>query len=439
MSQTKSVVFIDETEVDRRIQQAVNQVKVNKQAKIYGVSGIGNENPILARTHDAAAVELTLTTNGNLIKCVANDAEFQKFFDFPQYTDELGNVFLTITPKAFKFDRENDGEVTAISVKEYEDGDEEKGYEVHPFFKNWTSETEYSGIVSRDIAKYLSGAKNKTTNAYIETEATSLTDTVVNSQSGIDFTKSYASWANGRQIIKNTNQKYGIMSWMFIDLFRMLCLIYFGRTDIHNLFGLFEEGGFEYAETSDGERYEWVGLEQGNITGTTDAIESHTGFNKTSKHYKIFNIDHALAGITTEGCYHCKEGVFYSHLFDFDASKDIGIRSVVDSYENYSGDYGIITKMRYDKFEPAFKLATAAIPTTADFPEDKRQNVFYSAKHKKFAFDASGERGQLYSLAFYTTTLYPDSGPFYSDWNGGFSDAWGNDGAFGLRLCKAPF
>ena len=84
----KNVVFLDENEIDNRIQTAVKNAKIGNNAKIYGVSGIGQENPILVRTHDAAGIDLVLTNNNGLIECVATDDTFQKFFNFPEHTDE---------------------------------------------------------------------------------------------------------------------------------------------------------------------------------------------------------------------------------------------------------------------------------------------------------------------------------------------------------------
>ena len=431
----KNVVFLDENEIDNRIQTAVKNAKIGNGTKIYGVSGIGQENPILVRTHDAAGVDLVLTNNNGLIECVATDDTFQKFFDFPEHTDELGNVFLTITPKAFKFDRTSGGEVTAISVKEYEDGDEANGYMVHPFFKNWTSETTYDGIVSREIAKYLNAAYDIANDEVYEGDCGNVKDDiVVTSKPGLEFNLSFASWIDGREIIKNTSEKYGIMSWMFIDLFRYLFLIYFGRTDIHNFF----EVDFEYDEDETGRFY--YEYEQANVTGTTDSINSHTGFNTNSSHYKIFNIDHALAGISVDGCYQTIEGFYYSHLFDFDAFSDEGanISTITNKVTSYTEEYDIITKMGYDEREPAFKVALAARQATSDNPVDTRQNIYYSCKQKLGTIEEPGVRGQYIAFSWYSTMLYPDNGAFYSGWGFDFNDAWGDDGR-AVRLCKSPF
>lgn len=430
----KNVVFLDENEIDNRIQTAVKNAKIGNNAKIYGVSGIGQENPILVRTHDAAGVDLVLTNNNGLIECVATDDTFQKFFDFPEHTDELGNVFLTITPKAFKFDRTSGGEVTAISVKEYEDGDEANGYMVHPFFKNWTSETTYDGIVSREIAKYLNAAYDIVNDEVFEGDVneSNRDDLVVTSKPGLNYYSSYAPWEHGRYVVKNTSEKYGIMSWMFIDLFQYLFLIYFGRTDIHRFFDVLEWSIDEYGCCSED-------VEMSPMTGTTDSIESHTGFNTESNHYKIFNIDNALFGISVDGCYHTNDGYYYSHLFDFDASIDTGaLKSTISNkITDYVTEADMITKIGYDEYEPAFKVPVAARQCTADQPAGTVQNIYYSCR--QYLYEPSdGVRGQLISFAWYGTVFFPDNGAFYSRWDRGFSDAWVNNvGA--VRLCKSPF
>ncbi len=404
-------------------------------SKIYGVSGIGNENPVLTRTNDAVGVSLSVTERDIYKECVANDVDFQKFFDFPQYTDELGNVFITITPKSFKIDFTNDGEITAISVKEYERGDENLGFFVHPFFKKWTSETTYNGVVSRDIAKYLSSAYDKVNGEVFEgsISESNKNNIVVRSVPNEDYTKSSASWELGREVIKNTNESYGIMSWLFIDLFRTLCLIYFARTDLNNLFHI----EFEYSDDEYSRQYD--PLEHGTTTGATDDIDSHTGYNTETHQFKIFNIDDALACITVDGCYQTKDGFYYSYLFDFDASKDVGAHKSMLSTKvtSYDGEYDIITKMSYDIDEPAFKVATAMRHATNTNPVDSVQNIYYSAKHKLYIIE-DDSRGQLYSFAWSNYDVYPDWGVFFSFWDSGFVYCWDND-SNAVRLCKSPF
>lgn len=406
-------------------------------SKIYGVSGIGNENSILTRTNDAIGITLSITDKGNYKECVASDNNFQKFFDFPEHTDDLNNVFLTITPKAFKIDLTSDGEITAISVKEYEQGDENLGFVVHPFFKKYTSENSYSGIVSRDIAKYLSSAYDKVNEEIFEgsVSETNKKNIVVRSVPNVDYTKSNASWDLGREIVKNTNGSYGVMSWLFLDLFRTLCLIYFARTDLNSLFDV----EFEYSDSDYGREYE--SLSHGNLTGATNQIESHTGYNSETHQFKIFNIDDALASITIDGCYQTDDGFYFSYLFDFDASKDTGAHksTLLTRVTGYNGEYDIITKISYDISEPAFKLATALRPTTEDKPECSMQNIYYSATQKICGLTEHSFRGQLYSFARYNRDIYPDFGVFFSVWLYGFDRCWYNGDGEAVRLCKSPF
>ena len=433
MGEKNNVVFLDEEETMRRIHKACSDIQNNnKGSKVYGVSGIGNENPILVRTYDAATVELSVATKGKYKECVANDAAFQKFFDFPEYTDELGNVFITITPKSFRIDRTSNGEITAISVKEYEEGDEKLGFNVHPFFKNYVSETEYNGVVSRQVAKYMSSAYDVENEEVYEgyIDESNKENIVVRSVPNAEYRQSYANWDTGREIVKNTNPSYGIMSWMFVDLFRMLFLIYFARTDIHNLFGLH----FEYEETDEGRV---IGLARGELTGATDEISSHTGFNPETNQYKIFNIDDALAAISVDGCYQTEDSFYYAYQFDFDTYTSEGAtKSTIHSkVSSYNGEYDIITKMGYDLNEPAFKVALAARPVTEEHPEDTIQGVYYSAKQKINPAEP-GERGQMVAFAYALDELFPDNGAFFGVWYDDYY-AWYRN--FGLRLCKAPF
>lgn len=417
---SKNVIFLDENEIDRRIQTAVLEAKNDKGQRVYGVSGIGQENPKLTRTFDAANVDLVLSTNDDKVECVATNEEFQKFFEFPEYTDELGNVFVTITPKAFRFDRINDGEITAISVKEYEEGDEDRGYYVHPFFKNWTSETSYNGVVSRDIAKYPAAFYNKLTNtSIVEALPENVADVEIASRSGLNIVVEEPEWSGvlkvywnqAQSIIKQTHPRYCIASWMYVDLFRMLSLIYFGRTDILNFFGL------KWSVSNN----EWDNPIS-NITGTTNQIQSHTGFNKATNRFKIFNVDSALASMTVGGCYYKKdEGFIFSHLDDFDLENPKnGIKSTISDYANtYHGEYDIVTKFKFDEFEPAFKVGVAARQITATAPEGTVNNIYYSSVQKLNDINAQGVLTLRTFCQAKDPYWFPEDGLFRNTYNEG--------------------
>ena len=85
MADKKSVVFLEETEIDRRIHDAVAKVQNKDKPKIYGVSGMGSENPQWARTYDAAGITLNIVQNGRYKECVASDEAFQEFFRPKKY------------------------------------------------------------------------------------------------------------------------------------------------------------------------------------------------------------------------------------------------------------------------------------------------------------------------------------------------------------------
>ena len=436
MADKKSVVFLEETEIDRRIHDAVAKVQNKDKPKIYGVSGMGSENPQWARTYDAAGITLNIVQNGRYKECVASDEAFQEFFRPKKYIDEHGNHFLTFTPKSYRIDRTSAGEITALSIKEYEDGDEQKGFKVYDFFKNWITENEYSGIVSRDVAQYLSSCYdklNESTYSGNVSNADDISELIVRSVPNESFNESYASWDEGTQVIKQTDQRYTKLSWMFLAFFRDMCCVYFARSDIHNFFGL------EFEENPDDGASRWSSIEQSNLTGETDGMTSHTGFDTESNHYRIFDLDHALAGVTVDGCYMTAEGFYFSRLPDFDISADEGakISSITSMPTSYEGEYDIITKIAYDPANPDIRLAVAQRKVTADYPEASLQNIYYSCINKLYKIEEYGQRSQLYALAYYTTEQYPDSGLFFSGWGGGVDRAWSGD-CYALRLCKTP-
>lgn len=439
MSEKKSVVFLDENEIDKRIHDAIAEIKNNigtTGTKIYGVSGMGSQNPIWTRTFDAAGITLNISQNGSFKECVASDAVFQDFFKPKKYIDEHGNHFLTFTPKSYRIDRTSSGEITALSIKEYESGDEEKGFKVYDFFKNWISETEYDGIVSRDVAQYLSSCyDNLNDEVYSEYigETTDISSLVVRSVPNASFILSTAEWEAGTQVIKNTDARYTKLSWMFVTFFRDMCSVYFARSDIHNLFLV----GF--SGNKNGNSYEYDPLPIGENTGSTDGMISHTGFDSISNHYRIFDLDHALAGVTVDGCYQAEDGYYFSRLPDFDISTDLDAKlsTITSKPTSYEAEYDIITKIGYDTENTDIRLPVSQRKTTVDYPEGTVQNIYYSCVNKVAPFDAGYTRGQLYVFSSYTSGLYPDSGIFLNRWASGVYSAWYYYYR-ALRLCKTP-
>lgn len=425
---------LQERQVIALEQLAQGKTPLNKT--IYGVRGLGQENPILTRTYDAKSVEINIVDNGDFKEVHASDQAFQDFFNFPEHTDELGNTFLTITPKSFRFDLTSNGEILAISVKEYEDGDEELGFQVHSAFKKWITETAYDGVGSIQIAKYNNSAWNKVNNRYAQ-DADPNAELVVRSVSGATTDHHYATWDNGIEIINNTNVDYNLLHWMYRDLLQMLMTIYFARTDIHNMFEIhFDWDGSGWEETT----------EKSSVTGNTDGMDSHTGFNADTRQYRIFGFDDFVTGTTVNGCYVAPGHHAYSHLFHFDAKNDEGaLISSLPKLVNYGdGDFDIITKLGFDPLEPAFKVPVALRPTTSEAPEDSIQNIYYAAKgvippDSKLAGNEQNQRGQLYAFSYRTQYIFPDNGIFYSRWDYGFSDAWYDADDVSARLCKPPF
>lgn len=420
----KSVVFLDENEIDNRIEKAIANLKINSNRKIYGVSGLGNQNSLLTRTYDAAGIDFIVESkDGVNIDCYAkNNETFNEFFNFKPYYDELGNAFVTITPKSFKIDRETNGEITAISVKEYEIGDEERGYEPHSFFKKWTNETEWDEIISRDVAVFLSSSDNK--NGV----------DVITSKPGLEYGyEYYKSLLEVRNAIQNTNPRYGIVDWMYLDFFRLMCVIYFGRTDLMNMIN------FPFIKDESG-----YCSEDEYIVGDNMPINNrnhHTFFNKEYKHFTIFNISNALVATYIDRCkYIHGEGFYYTHLFEFDPDNAAGyIKSnTTTGINSYIEPYGAITKLRYDTTDSAFKLATSSIKLASFGPHEESPENLYCYYSGKQRIDVENlEVGKkLFCCAFakHHRTLYPDHGIFTMNWNTYFGLFY-----LAVRLCKSPF
>lgn len=415
--------------------EALAQGKTPLNKTIYGIRGLGQENPILTRTYDAKGVTLNIVENGDFKEVYASDQAFQDFFNFPEHTDALGNVFITITPKSFRFDLTSKGEILAVSVKDYEDGDEELGFHVHSAFKKWVTETAYDGVGSIQIAKYNNSAYDVNYDDYADGNS-DIDDIRVRSVEGVTTDHHYASWDDGLYIVKNTHSDYNLLHWMYRDLMQMLMVIYFARTDLHNM--------FEIPFTWDVDNWE-QSTEKSSDTGNTDGMESHTGFNADTRQYRIFGFDDFVTGTTINGCYVAPGRYVFSHLFHFDAKNDDGgLTSSLLKLTSYgSGDLDIITKLGFDPIDPAFKVPVALRPTTSESPEDSVQNIYYSAKviispDDQLAENDTNGRGQLWAFSYWTRYIFPDNGIFYSRWSYWFDGAW-NDDVYSARLCKPPF
>lgn len=198
---------------------------------------------------------------------------------------------------------------------------------------------------------------------------------------------------------------------MFVTFFRDMCSVYFARSDIHNLFSV----AFNAYKNSDGIlTYDAISL--GETTGLTEGMASHTGFDIISGHYRIFDLDHALAGVTVDGCYQTEEGYYFSRLPDFNILNDSGasMSTIISKPTSYFGEYDIITKIGYDTENSDIRLAVSQRKTTVDYPADTIQNIYYSCKNR-LALPSSGKRGQMYAFSYYSTLQYPDSG-IPDDW-----------------------
>ena len=408
-----------------------------KHLTIYGVSGIGDENPELTRTYNAAGIKLIKTKiNGN-IEVTANDPAFQEFFNFKESTDELGNVFVNIPPMSFKIDRIENNEVKAISVKLYETGDENLGFEVHPFFRHYINETEWDGVTSRQVAKYL---------LYYQTEDDG-GDGKVHSKTNKEYmSNTYLDWDEARKAIKDTKESYAMINWHFISFFRMMAIIYLGTIDIYKFFEKEDafitisgdEGGYQGEVTT---YNDWP-----NETGTTDNIVSHTGMNIDNTTIKLFNIDNALRGVTCGGIFIDTNGKWcYSNLADFDINKDEGgIETDIGVLKTMSPEgeeVDAITKMGIANNNPFLVVPTALRVVTADetFNIPKVYHRYYCAKAEFYgsADSSSGMgRGQVIYFGFIEGPGL-DLGLFYSDCYARVYDAW-NDDSYGCRLCKLP-
>ena len=400
--------------------ETVDLVMRRPIGKIYGVSGMGSVTPVWQRTYDAAGVTLSLTNqsgNSNLVNFVLSDNAMQEFFHFQETTDANGNVFLVIPPLAFRYDRINENEVEALSVKLYEDGDEQYGFELHPAFKKWTSNTVYSGYGNIQIAKYLSAPLDTVTRRAAEGDVSScnVSEIKVRSVKGEDYTQSYASWSKGLQIIKATDASYRMLHWSYRDLIVKLATIFFARSDIYNMLDL--EDGCELDPT----------------TGTTDAIQSHSGFNRTSGQMKLFGIDAAFDATTINGVYQNSDrSVYYTHLLDTDAETASGYtKSDLTVPVSYSGDNysGPITKISVDAHERAlgFPSANIHLPVGEEASEKKNHSTYYSSKY--YDWGAPSSRGQVWAFQKYLSgdggTLFTDNGLFFVYWFDEFVRAWG--------------
>lgn len=400
-------------------------------SKIYGVSGMGSVTPVWKRTYDAAGVTLSLNPqDGDLVNFVLSDNAMQDFFNFQETTDENGNVFIVIPPMSFRYDRINEDEVEALSVKLYEDGDEAYGYELHPAFKKWTSNTEFDGYGNIQIAKYMSAPLDTRTGEAAEDwiSAEDADYIKVRSVAGENYALSYAEWGIGLPIIKATDPTYRMLHWSYRDLLVKLATIFFARSDIYDMLGATSEDSYE------------------PTTGSTDEISSHSGFNRTTGQIKLFGIDAAFAATNINGIYkNSDDNVCYTHMLDTDAKKDGGyITSDLVATSAYGGEIhsGSITKISTDKQERALGFPTAFIQLEDGESSDPgNHSTYYCSRVRDWGTPT--DRGQIWAFNKAVNLdgiLLVEDGLFFVYWFDAFFNAWNlgynNHGA--LRLCKEP-
>lgn len=426
--------------IDQISRLKINDEKILQEAKkytdqrtvglghIYGVTGIGDENPELSRTYDAAGINLIKTrVNGN-IEVTSSDPAFQEFFNFKESTDTLGNVFVNIPPKSFRIDRIENGEIKAISVKDYESGDEERGFKVHPLFRHYISETEWDGVTARQVAKYLT---------YYD-----IVSDEVKSQTGLEYAANeFASWDTAKATIRNTSDSYEMVNWHFISFFRWMAIIYFGTLDIYKFFEKTDKSSYEAElEHEVTEKYGfWP-----DTTGQTDGISSHTGMCCSNTVVKMFNIDDALHGISCGGIYVNTDGKYeYSNLADFDINNDTGaIKTNVSVLNSTSGDLDtdVITKMGVLDSEGFLQMPTAQRLATAEIPYNHPSvyHTYYCSKTEQGIIpSAEAKRAQIWFMGF-TDGPALDLGIYYTSNLASVDDAWYHSNC-GCRLCKLPF
>ena len=430
-SEMRSEEYYTKEQVDKLIQ---GEPITRPTGKIYGVSGMGNVNPVWRRTYDAAGVTLTLENQDgdeSLVDFVLSDTAMMEFFRFQETTDDKGNVFIIIPPLSFRYDRINNNEVEALSVKLYEDGDEAYGYELHPAFKKWTSNTEFEGYGSIQIAKYMSSALDETTGEVAENDLSDRdpSEIKVRSVSGEPCDKSWVQWNEGLAMITATDPTYRMLHWSYRDVIVKLASIFFARADIYDMLGV--KAGDNMDLTS----------------GTTDEITTACGYNRTSGQIKLFGIDAMFYPTNLNGVYqNFDRTIKYTHLLDTNpnTAEDYLNSSLVvpNFYESDLPLYaGSVTKISVDENEHAlgFPSANLKLRSEHDSGEEGLHSTYYCSRSRDWGIPES--RGQIYAFQKYIDTMvYPEDGLFFVDFNGEFWCAWGvsdYDGG-GLRLCKDP-
>lgn len=356
---------------------------------------------------------------------------FQDFFNFEPSTDELGNVLINIPPMSFRIDKMESNEIKTISVKLYETGDENLEFQVHPFFRRYISETEWDGVVSRQVAKYL---------LYYQAEDNGKVHSKSNK---VCANNACLSWDNARKAIKETNRNYAMVNWHFISFFRMLTMIYLGTTDVYCFFKKVKTSNFDDNYYQEDAAINNVLLNQ---TGTTDNIVSHTGMNIDSIAIKLFNIDNALYGISGGGIFiDSEEDWCYSNLADFDINKgEGGIKTkikVLKSTPYKKEKVWAITKMEIANNNPFLVIPTAlnSITNNKSLNCSKMHHRFYSSKVEFYGnADSCREmgRGQVVYFGCEKGSGL-NLGLFYSACYVRVVYAWLYDSC-GCRICKLP-
>lgn len=244
-------VALDKVTFKRAGQEAVTVFEKAPTAPIWGVSGLGNEDPILMRTFDNVGKNYMLNMVTGEIS-----TDFDTEFNFETVVQD-GNTMIKIPTFYKRFDTITDNQITAFSISKTKVND---NFVPYPCFVKQDG--------SGTVMDYILISKGKATGTSSKATCDSGSSPLVNVTRAQMRTAARANGAHWQQY-----------DWMVHQLIRDLFCVVFATTNTQSIFS---------GTTSGGEK---------RTVGTTWNMSSPCGWDLTTKQCRFFGLEDIFGNV----------------------------------------------------------------------------------------------------------------------------------------------
>lgn len=308
---------------DSELSQAVSVTK-EAEAKIWGVSGLGNSNPTLTRTFDNVGKTYNINSSAGTIT-----TDFDTEFNFETVVQD-GNTMIKIPTFYKRFDTITDNQITAFSISKTKVNDD---FIPYPCFVKQDG--------SGDVMPYILISKGKATGTSSKATCVSGAKPLVN-----------LTRAQARTAARANGTGWQQFDWMMVQLIRDLFCVVFATTNSQSIF-LGRTTGFSEAAS----------------VGGTWNISTPCGWNTSTMQNRFFGVED-IFGNVNDWC----DGVTFS---DSTVYSTVNPSLFSDSTSNMinSGtrptSNGYVNKLNYSAAQPFMNYVSTASGSNNTYYADK--------------------------------------------------------------------